>query len=285
MNDLFLLGTKGGPAVRTGGSMPTSSLLRIADQVIVIDCGIGVTRAIVNAGVTLMDVDAIFITHLHSDHILELGPLLHTAWTTGLKRKIQVFGPVGTNDYLDHFLQSMTFDNDIRVRDEGRIPLDTLIEVSIFTQGSLPDIGGINVDALRVDHPPVTDCFALRFEADDIRVVFSADTAYFPSLAEFARNADVLVHEAMLLEAVDALVARTGNADRLKQHLLASHTAAADVARIARDANVKHLCLNHLIPADDPQYSPADFIAQIKTVWNGEVTVGYDGCRIDLAPD
>ena len=81
--------------------------------------------------------------------------------------------------------------------------------------------------ALRVDHPPVTECYALRFEHDGRSIVFSADTAYFPPLAGFARGADILVHEAMLEEGIDRLVARTGNGARLKEHLLASHTLAA----------------------------------------------------------
>src|SRR5690606_12256589 len=97
---------------------------------------------------------------------------------------------------------------------------------------------GLRVTALRVDHPPVTDCFALRFEGNGRSVVFSADTAYFPPLADFAMGADVLVHEAMLEEGVDRLVARTGNGARLREHLLASHTFAADAGRIAARAGV-----------------------------------------------
>ena len=85
----------------------------------------------------------------------------------------------------------------------------------------------MSVTALRVDHPPVTECYALRFEHGGRSVVFSADTAYFPPLAGFAEGADILVHEAMLEEGVDRLVARTGNGARLKQHLLASHTLPA----------------------------------------------------------
>jgi ribonuclease BN (tRNA processing enzyme) len=80
---LVLLGTKGGPAIRPGGPSPTSTLLEIAGRPIVIDCGLGVTRGLVNAGLSLKKLDLILITHLHSDHVLELGPLLHTAWTSG----------------------------------------------------------------------------------------------------------------------------------------------------------------------------------------------------------
>ncbi|MEM7507434.1 MAG: MBL fold metallo-hydrolase [Pseudomonadota bacterium] len=279
---IVLLGTKGGPAIRPGGAMPTSSLLQLAGLNIVVDCGLGVARSLVEAGVALPKIDAVFITHLHSDHVLELGPLLHTAWTTGLKRPIPVFGPVGTTVYMRHFLASMAFDNTIRVEDEGRIPLNDLVSVTEYDEGALPPLSGIGVDALRVDHPPVTDCFALRFSHSGRRVVFSADTAYFPPLAEFAHRADVLVHEAMLPEGVDRLVARTGNAARLKQHLHASHCTVADAAKIAKDADVGHLCLNHLIPADDPEITAEDFERQARTIWQGSLTIGDDGVEIPI---
>ena len=96
--------------------------------------------------------------------------------------------------------------------------------------------------ALRVDHPPVTDCYALRIEHEGRGIVFSADTTWFPPLAGFARGADILVHEAMLEQGIDRLVARTGNGARLREHLLASHTLASDAGRIAADAEVATSC-------------------------------------------
>ena len=127
---LILLGTKGGPAVRPGGPMPTASLLWLHGQPIIVDCGLGVTRAAVNAGLDLRQLSLIFITHLHSDHVLELGGLVHTAWTTGLNRPLRIYGPAGTGALWEGFLASLAFDCDIRVRDEGRIPLSDLVEIT-----------------------------------------------------------------------------------------------------------------------------------------------------------
>ena len=281
MDRLVLLGTKGGPAVRQGGANPTSSVLEISGKVIVIDCGLGVTRGLVEAGVSLKMLDYIFITHLHSDHILEFGPLLHTAWTSGLARPVQVFGPVGTRAYWAAFLQSMEFDISIRVADEGRPDLAALVAITEFSEGGVFDSAGITVTALRVDHPPVTDCFALKFVAKGKQIVFSADTAYFPPLADFAKGADVLVHEAMLEEGVDRLVARTGNGARLKQHLLNSHTFAEDAIHIAKDAGVKHVYLHHLVPADDPEINLEYWDAHVAELWD-QATVGRDGMEIKL---
>lgn len=279
---LVLLGTKGGPAIRPGGPSPTSSLLEISGRRIVIDCGLGVARALVNAGVSLKDLDLVLITHLHSDHVLELGPLLHTAWTSGLARKVMVYGPAGIEDYWSGFLQSMRYDIDLRIDDEGRPDLRDLIDLKVYCDGVVHQDASLTITALRVDHPPVVDCFALKIEAAGKSIVFSADTAYFPPLAGFARGSDILVHEAMLGEGVDRLVARTGNGARLKEHLLASHTLIEDAARIATAAEVKHLVLHHLIPADDPQFGEADWIKALDGKWDGGLTVGRDGLVIPL---
>lgn len=281
-DQITLLGVKGGPAIRQGGAMPTSSLLQFGGQTVLVDCGIGVARSCVETGVSLLDIDAIFITHLHSDHVLELGPLLYTAWTTGLNRTVRIYGPEGIEGYWQGFLQAMAFDYAIRIEDEGRPALRDLVEITTFGPGPVVSTDGLSVTAFRVDHPPVTDCFALRFEAGGKSVVFSADTCYFPPLAEFARGATVLIHEAMLTAGVDDLVARTPGADRLRAHLMASHTPAADVGRIASSAMVGTLVLNHLVPVDDPNFGEAEWHAEVSKTWNGPVVIGRDGLTIPI---
>ncbi len=258
-------------------------LLKLAGEQIVVDCGLGVTRGLVDQGFALKDLDKIFITHLHSDHYLELGPLIHTAWCAGLKTPVTIYGPAGLAEYWQNFCESMRFDIELRQEDEGRPTLETLITVETISVQQRVDLGEISVTAMRTEHPPLKDCFAYRFESKARCVVFGADTAYFPPLAEFAQGADLLIHEAMLGEAVDALVARVGNGDdRLKRHLLNSHTMAEDVAVIARDAGVKALAINHLIPSDDPSYTDAHWQAAIRSHWTGPLYIGEDGMVIEL---
>jgi ribonuclease BN (tRNA processing enzyme) len=123
-------------------------------------------------------------------------------------------------------------------------------------EGPVLDEPGLRVEAMRNVHPPIADSFALAFHGNGRKVVFSGDTAPMPQMVKFAAGADLLVHEAMLEEAVDALVARVGNTDgRLKRHLLRSHSLAPEVGRIAKAAGVRALAINHLIPADDPAFT------------------------------
>jgi ribonuclease BN (tRNA processing enzyme) len=282
---LALLGSKGGPALRPGGPWPSSSLLEIGGRNIVVDCGLGVTRGLADAGISLKALDLVFITHLHSDHLLELGPLIHTAWTAGLATPVTVLGPPGIGHYWRRFCQAMEFDIEIRIADEGRPDILDMVSIVEFGEGRVMEESGLKVSALRVDHPPVTDCFALRFEHDGKSVVFSADTAYFPPLADFAKGADILVHEAMLEEGIERLVAKTGNGARLREHLLASHSFAEEAGRIATDAGAGRLVLNHLIPADDPEIGEVDWIAAVRKTWAGDLTIARDGLVVGLSGD
>ncbi|MBT1155025.1 MBL fold metallo-hydrolase [Aminobacter anthyllidis] len=282
---LVLLGTKGGPAIRPGGPWPTSTLLELGGRTVIVDCGLGVTRGVTDAGLSLKALDLIFITHLHSDHVLELGPLLHTAWTAGLATPVRLFGPAGLNQYWQRFVQALEFDIETRIDDEGRPDLREMVEVVEFGEGNVLQDGELLVTALRVDHPPVTECFALRFENLGTSIVFSADTAFFPPLADFARGADVLLHEAMLEEGVERLVARTGNGARLREHLMASHSLAGEAGTIAARAGVGRLVLNHLIPADDPDIAEGDWVEAVRKTWNGPLTIGRDGLVVSVKGD
>lgn len=285
-NYVALLGTKGGPAIRPGSSMPTSSLLHLNGQKVVIDCGLGVTRGLVDQAVSLKDLSMIFITHLHSDHYLELGPLLHTAWTAGLKTPVDVWGPEGLDLYWDNFLKSMQADIDLRTSDEGRPELRKLVQIHRIDSGSVVKTHGMTVEAMRTEHPPLVDCFALSFKTDQTHVVFSGDTAPMDSLADWASGCDLLIHEAMLEEALPALFERIGNGDdRLKRHWMRSHTLAHDAATLATRAKVSALALHHLIPSDDPDYCEADWRKATSAHWDGALHVGRDGLVIPLNND
>jgi ribonuclease BN (tRNA processing enzyme) len=261
--------------------MPTSHLLRMSGKTIVVDCGAGVALGIAKQGIALKQIDAVFITHLHSDHYLDLGPLLHSAWTAGLQHKLPVFAPKGTEDYWRHFIASMRFDIDTRMADEGRPDLETLITLHALDDGVVAHVGEVCVSALRNRHAPLTESFALRFVGAGKTVAFSGDTAYFPPLADFARNADVLIHEAMFPEGIDRLVARIGNGDdRLRKHMFASHTPVEDAGRIAAMAGVRALAINHMVPIDDSQISSDDWRRGASRHWSGPLHIGKDGMRI-----
>ena len=282
-DSVALLGTKGGPAIRPGSSMPTSNLFTLNGRQIVVDCGLGVTKGLVDQGMQLKDLSVIFISHLHSDHYLELGPLLHTAWTAGLKTEVVVYGPQGLDEYWTAFCLSMKADIDLRIADEGRPDLRGLVAIKPISAGDIYDADGIAVSAIRVAHPPLIECFAFSFKTSSSHIVFSGDTAPIDEMVEFARGADLLIHEAMLEEALPALFARIGNSsDKLMDHWLRSHSFAHDAGAIATKAGVKALALSHLIPSDDPDYKASHWQEAVSASWSGRLFVGKDGLKITL---
>lgn len=278
-----LLGTKGGPAVRPGSSLPTSNLIVLNGQFMVLDCALGVTKGLIDQGIQLRNLSLIFISHLHSDHYLELGPLIHTAWTAGLKTKVDIYGPAGVDNYWFGFLASMKADIDLRIEDEGRPNLRDLVEIHVIDAGHVMEREGVSVSAIRTEHPPLIDTFALSFKTNQTHVVFSGDTARLEALEGFAHGADLLIHEAMLESALPSLIARVGNgSEKLMEHLLRSHTFAHDAAITATNAGVKRLALSHLIPSDDPSYGLKDWEEACAGYYEGELIVGQDGIKIDL---
>src|SRR5438876_1192177 len=117
---IILLGTKGGPTLTTRTSRTNpSTLIVINDVPYLIDCGYGVSRQLISAGIALNRLRYIFITHHHSDHNLEYGPLLYNAWVTSQPIKIDVYGPTGLAKMTHDFFEYQKFDIDTRIADEG----------------------------------------------------------------------------------------------------------------------------------------------------------------------
>jgi ribonuclease BN (tRNA processing enzyme) len=278
---LVLIGTKGGP--RVGGHRANPANLLLVDGVpYVIDCGYGVARGLVNAGLALPRLKYIFITHHHSDHNLEYGNLLDAAWSAGLNSQVQSFGPKGLVEMTRLFWEMNRFDVETRIEDEGKPDLRKLLVPKEIDEGPVLDAGRVKVTAFRTPHPPIVDNFAYNFETPDGKIVFSGDTAYNPKLAEFARGADILVHECLYEPGVDKLVASIPSAQTLKKHLMDSHTKTDDVGRIAAQAGVKILVLSHFVPGDDPTITDEMWISGARQHFNGRIIAGKDLMAIDL---
>jgi ribonuclease BN (tRNA processing enzyme) len=273
---LILLGTGGGPTPKKTVSAP-ATLIIVNDTPYVIDCGDGVARQWVLAGVSLLKLRHIFITHQHSDHNADYGNLILLAWATGLATRVDTWGPPPLVKMTKLFLEMNAYDIQTRITDEGRPPLKPLVHPHEFQQGGLVVRDeNVKVTVALVDHPLVSPAFAYRFDAPDRSIVISGDTARSDNLVALARGADVLVHEAMWLPAVDAIVARNPNASTLKKHLLDSHTTAEDCGKVAAAAGVKTLVLSHFVPGGDASITDQMWMDAASQYFRGRVIVGKD---------
>ena len=118
--------------------------------------------------------------------------------------------------------------------------------------------------------------FAYRFDAPDRSIVISGDTAPSANLLALAKGADVLVHEVMHLPSLDALIATEPNAASLRAHLLASHSSAEQVGRLATEAGVKTLVLSHFVPGGYPFLSDEVWRDAVRPYFSGRLIVGRD---------
>ena len=273
---LVLLGTGGGPRPRTANSA-SAQVIVCNGAAYVIDCGDGVARQMAFAGVALASLRHVFITHQHSDHTADYGNLIWLAWTAGLSSRVDAWGPPPLERMTGLFLEMNQSDIDIRIVNEGRVPLAPLVRVHELREGGavIAD-DNVKVTATLVDHPPVAPAFAYRFDAADRSIVISGDTAPSQNLVKLAAGADVLVHSVMYPPAIDRLVARVPNAPALKASILAHQTSAEDAGRIAHDAGVKTLVLSHFVPADDPAVTDAMWREAARRHFRGTVIVGKD---------
>ena len=273
---VVLLGTKGGPRVGEAGRSNPSTLIMINDVPYLVDCGYGVTKQLITTGVALDRLKYIFITHHHSDHNLEFGPLIYNTWITGLPAHIDAYGPPGLTKMAEYFFDYQKFDIDTRIVDEGRSDPRKLVTTHEIRPGVVLVNDDVKVSARLVRHPPIKQAYAYRFDAKDRSVVISGDTAYAPELAEFAKGADVLVHEVMYLPGIEALIKRLPNAKRLREHLMAAHTLPEDVGKIAAQAGVKTLVLSHFVPGDDASITDEQWAEGVKAHFKGQIIVGKD---------
>nr|WP_230408595.1 MBL fold metallo-hydrolase [Undibacterium flavidum] len=279
---LILLGTAGGPTPKKNRAAPAQMIL-IDGEAYVIDCGNGLAQQIIKAGIKLSAIRHVFLTHHHSDHNADYGNLMLLAWAADLDHRIDTYGPAPIKRMTQQFLALNEFDIKTRIQDEGRHPLKSLIVPHELKDGGLVmQNQQVKVTAAQVVHPPVTPAFAYRFEHQGKSIVISGDTSYSENLVRLAQGADVLVHEIMHTPSLDQLLATEPNATRLKEHLLASHSTAEQVGRVATAAKVKKLVLSHFVPGGYPYLDDSVWLNAVRPYFDGEILVGSDLMEIQV---
>lgn len=274
---LIMLGTAGGPRPRVTRSASAQAIV-VGDSAYVVDCGDGVARQLVLAGVPLRALRDVFITHQHSDHNADYGNLILLAWESGLGTRVDCWGPPPLGRMTELFLEMDAADIEARVTDEGRVPLRPLVHAhELRAGGPVMEDENVRVTAALVPHPPMVPSFAYRFDGADRSIVISGDTTASEQLVALARGAEVLVHEALYdAAAVDRLVASVPNASDLRRSILSHHTTAEDAGRIAAEAGVEMLVLSHLVPAEDPAITDEMWRSAAARHFAGRIVVAKD---------
>jgi len=256
---LVILGTGAGPNPTTPGRMRhmTSHVMVSNASAYVLDCGLGVTNQFARTGIPFTAVRSIFITHHHPDHNIEYGPFLLIGWVQGLPPSVRAFGPPPLKQMTKDFLRAYKVTIDFWVEDLKVKPLVSPEVREVSAPGAVMQDENVKIAAVIVQHPPVRPALAYRFDFQDRSIAFSGDTAPVEAVARLAKGADMLVHEAMYVPALEAYVRnRIAKGvpirfDDYMAHMKVDHSPVEDVGRIAQEAGVTTLVLSHLTPGID----------------------------------
>jgi ribonuclease BN (tRNA processing enzyme) len=275
---LVLLGTGAGPNPGQPRRM-TSHLMVHNGAAYVLDCGLGVTNQLARTGTLFKAVRAIFITHHHPDHNIEYGPFLVIGWVRGMRQSVRAYGPPPLTQMTEDFLRSAKVTIDFWAEDFGRPPLGMIEVHDLAIAGPVMQDENVKVTSVLVQHPPVTPAYGYRFDFPDRSIAFSGDTVPLQAVADMAKGADVLVHEAMNLAAMETVERRAAGLpspiEVVMRHMRADHSAPEDVGRIAQEAGVKTLVLSHLGPSD-ASVSDAEWRAAAAQNFSGKIIVAHD---------
>jgi ribonuclease BN (tRNA processing enzyme) len=277
---LVLLGTGAGPVPGRTRRM-TSHALVSNGAVYVVDCGLGVTDRFAQAGLAFNAMRAIYITHHHFDHNVEYGPFLSIGWVQGMPLSVRAYGPPPLKQMTEDYIRSMRATIDFWSEDLKMKPMEAIDVTEVPQAGPVMQDDNVKVTATLVNHPPVKPALGYRFDFHDRSIAFSGDTTPLAAVAQLAKGADVLVHEAMYVPALvnylheQIAKGRPVKFDAFMAHMNADHSPVEEVGRIAQEAGVKTLVLSHLTPAID-SISDDTWRAAAAKNFQGEIIVAHD---------
>jgi ribonuclease BN (tRNA processing enzyme) len=291
---LVLLGTQGGPNF-SGERAETSSAVVVDGTPYVVDLGEGALLAMQRAGLSYRNVAHVFLTHLHDDHTADVGSFLSHQWTDGRITPTVVMGPFGTSKLVSASLEAFEANTAIRLVDEARkvTPTDVFRGRDLEATPNPVEVyrdDRVKVQSVENTHFPEASkkrmpyrSLSYRFDCPGRSIALSGDTSYSKGLVELARGADVLVCETIevksMRRAFEQKVANGAYADNpegIWAHIVATHASTVDAGRMAAEAGVGMLVLNHLVPGSLLEIGDDAYLAGVREHFRGKAIVGRD---------
>jgi ribonuclease Z len=276
MIEVTLLGT-GSPIPDPNRAGP-STLVRAGGQVLLVDCGRGVLQRAAAVGVGAAGLSALLLTHLHSDHIAELGDVLITSWVTDFApdpAPLPIIGPPGTAETVEATLKAFGHDIGYRIAHHADLNAPPPIEVHECTEGVVWDRDGVTIRVAPTDHRPVAPTIGFRIEFGGASVVLAGDTVACASLDELAAGANALVHTVIRKDILANVPQQ-----RIKD-VCDYHSSVQEAAATAERAGVGTLVMTHYVPAIAPGQEE-QWRALAAAEFSGQIELGDDLHRVEV---
>jgi ribonuclease Z len=278
---LTLLGT-GSPRpllTRFGPSV----LVEAGSEKFLIDCGRGAPQRLWQLNMPLREVTAVFLTHLHSDHIMGVPDLWLTGWLAtpfgGRMEPLRIYGPAGTRDAMSHFEQAFKADIRSRLEDEKLPPRGGAVVAADIVQGTVYDKNGVKITAFDVDHAEaIRPSVGYRIDYAGRSAVISGDTRFSENLITFAKGADVVIHE------VAAAKEELLRADEASRRILANHTTPQQAGTVFDRVKPKLAVYTHVILLGPAATAVTDqeLVTMTRQTYGGPLEVGEDLMTIGI---
>ena len=200
------------------------------------------------------------MTHLHSDHIVDLFQLIISSLHQGRERPQRIFGPLGTKKFVDGLMKLWAPELRQRIAHEKRAStaaLDT--EVTEISKSDTLNFNHIKVHVIDVNHLPVRNAFGFIFETSDARVAISGDTTYCPALIRAAEGVDMLIHE-LLIHCEFPIIEGMRSAETVTA-MQAYHTVSDQVGKVASETGAGKLVLTHFVP---PKFDEKSLLDEVR---------------------
>ncbi|MEE6138013.1 ribonuclease Z [Mycobacterium sp. 050128] len=278
MIEITLLGT-GSPIPDPNRAGP-ATLVRAGGQVFLVDCGRGVLQRAAAVGVGAAGLSALLLTHLHSDHIGDLGDVLITRWITTFTpdpAPFPIIGPPGTAETVEATLKAFGHDIGYRIAHHDDLNTPPAIEVHEYTEGPVWDRDGVSIRVAPTDHRPVAPTIGFRVDADGASAVLAGDTVPCAGLDELAAGAGALVHTVIRKDIVTQIPQQ-----RL-QDICDYHSSVEEAAATAARAGVGTLVMTHYVPALVPGQEEQWRTLAAKE-FGGRIELGDDLHRVEVPP-
>lgn len=282
-NSILVTVLGSGTPIPTADQFGASILVQAGGQDLLFDCGRGCTTRLTQVNRRLItDVENLFLTHLHSDHIVGIDDLWMNGWTQGRNNPLVVHGPTGTKQFFTHLKEA--FREDITIRLKKGLPANSngiaLAMTDMTNDQIVYEQDGVKVTSFLVDHRPVDPAFGYRVDYAGKSVVISGDTKPSANLVKNSQGADVVLHE--VLSPAQVKYIKTNFTDEQFKSIVGIHTTTEQAAEIFGEINPQLAVYYHtrITPKDI-----ADLLSVTGKTYDGRVEIGNDLFQIAIGDD